>query len=602
MRGQVISMLEQRIVKAADARPTEDELQAIACDAYQDMLARICDDQRKYPHHAGEHSIANRVWADYYDRLSLNGGYAPMIVGEEEALAKAGWNNQRIEGLRTAIDHVLAGNQPISHHLIDSRLREYGYQPHNGLRDIVERVLYPAYRDACVEAEQRLQGMRPKPQAERLLPIEAMDVSVSTLPQALRPDPGQPVPITSVQPELPVSDGTGQTMSDFIEQALHDLAADEKWDAKSGRQARSTVALFELLIGKKPFAEYSQLDFAAFKRKTLLLPERYDMSSAKSREDVLKIVAAREDDPEFRKKKDQHRSNRTRNRHTSSLRGIFRWAADNGLPTPSVNFDSLFIAVSKAKRGRNLRPATPVDDVGKLFSLPVFVGCQPHAGGTGAVVLSARFTDGEAIIHDAFYWVPLLLYYTGARREELCKLRPDDVCDGVDIPHIWIDFTEFGRIKNEHSKRPVPLHSELVRLGFIDFVRECRDRGYDVLFPELRPTNDIQNFGDIYYKNAWTHLKKAGDLTTEATNHGMRHRFSTELKAKEVFSEFRQDLMGHAGGNINEEIYSEAGPLLKLKAVVEELPSATNHLAPSPMRLPPKAVRRPQPQKRRAKK
>lgn len=540
------------------ARPTEDELQAIACDAYQEMLARICDDQRRSPYHAIDHSIGNRVWGDYYDRLSLNGGHVPMAVGEEEALTASGWDTQRIEGLRTAIEHVLAGNQPISRHLIDCRLREYGYEPQKGLRDIVERVLYPAYRDACVEAERRLQRMRPQSQAERLLPVEAMDVSGNTLPQAPQAVSGQPVPIASVQPELSASDSTRQTMSDFIEQALHDLAADEKWDAKSGRQARSTVALFELLIGKKPFGDYTQLDFAAFKRKTLLLPERYDMSSPMSREEVLKTVAAREDDPEFHKQKDQHRSNRTRNRHISSLRGIFRWAADNGLPTPSVDFDRLFIAVSKAKRGRNLRPATPVDDVGKLFSLPVFVGCQPHAGGTGAVILSARFTDGDVIIHDAFYWVPLLLYYTGARREELCKLRPDDVCDGVDIPHIWIDFTEFGRIKNEHSKRPVPLHSELVRLGFIDFVRECRDRGYDVLFPELRPTNDIQNFGDIYYKNAWTHLKKAGGLTTEATNHGMRHRFSTELKAKEVFSEFRRDLMGHAGGNINEEIYSEA--------------------------------------------
>ncbi len=603
MRGQVISMLEQRITKAVDARPTEDELEAMARDAYQEILAHICGRQRREPFLASEHSKANSLWADYYDRLAWNGGHIPFVSGEEEMLEKAGWSSARIDALRSAIDIALDDN-PISRRLIDIRLREYGYQPHNGLRDVVERALYPVYRDACLEAERQLQKMRLPPYAEPQPAAETAEVPVSAPLEESPSFSGQSPQVALEPPAPPVptaSQAEGQAMSDFIELAIQDLAADEKWDSKSGRQARSTIALFELLIGKKPFAAYSQSDFAAFKRKTLLLPERYDMSSAKSREEVRTLVAARENDPEFSKKKDQHRSNRTRNRHISSLRGIFRWAADNGQPTPVVNFDSLFIGISKAKRGRNLRPATPVDDVGKLFALPVFAGCLPHSGGTGAAVLSARFAEGDAVIHDAFYWVPMLLYYTGARREELCKLRPGDVFDATDIPYIWIDFTEFGRIKNEHSMRPVPLHSELIRLGFIDFVRECRDRGYDVLFPELRPTNDVQNFGDVYYKNVWRNLKKAGHLTTEATNHGMRHRFSTELKAKKVFSEFRRDLMGHAGANINEEIYSDTGPLLELKSVVEELPSVTNHLASSPMNLPPKAVRRPQPQKRRKK-
>lgn len=222
-------------------------------------------------------------------------------------------------------------------------------------------------------------------------------------------------------------------------------------------------------------------------------------------------------------------------------------------------------------------------------------------GGAGRVVLDARFAHGDAIMHDAFYWVPLLLYYTGARREELCKLQPEDVREEGGIPLIYIDFTRVGRVKNDHSVRPVPLHSELIRLGFLDFVAECRRRKYEVLFPELYAANESQGYGDVYYKNVWSNIRRKGELSDETTNHGMRHRFSTELKVKKVFSEFRRDLMGHAGANISEERYSELGPLIELRNVVEEMPAVTAHLIAAPMRLPPKVVRKPHPNKKRRK-
>lgn len=580
--GDVLEMLNQKI-KAADARPTEAELQAIARAAYGELLAQICDEQRRTPQAAEMHSLSNRAHADFYQRLIDNGGHASLLLGEEERLALS-WGRERVERLKAIVRlREEEGGSLVKQRFIDRRLLEHGYQPHDGLRDMVERALYPAYRDACRDAEAVLQGYAP---TSKYAAPPAPVVSLAS--------PSEPAVVSAPGAEA------GPCMTDFIEQAIVDLVVDEVWDEKSGRQARSTVALFELLIGKKPFVEYTQADFAAFKRKIRCLPERYDMTSPKSRAEVLKVVAERETDPEFQKKGNKAaRSNRTRNRHISSLRGIYRWAGKNGLAKPAIDFENLFVTETTAKRGRDLRPATTKDDVSALFALPVFTGCQTHAGGTGQKVLKARFTPGDAIIFDAFYWVPLLLYYTGARREEICKLGPADVHDEAGIPYIWIDFTEFGRLKNAHSIRPVPLHSELLRLGFLEFARECRRREYAVLFPELRATNDVQNFGDVYYKNIWSHLKKKGGLTSDATVHGMRHRFSSDLKAKKVFSEFRRDLMGQAGANVNEEIYSDVGPLNELKATVEELPPATSHLRAGPVSLPPRAERRPQPAKRR---
>ena len=83
-----------------------------------------------------------------------------MIADEDRAWAIMGWDRQRIEGLREAIEHVMAGNPPISRRFVDHHLRELGYEPHDGLRRMVERTLYPAYRDACLQAEIQLQSGR----------------------------------------------------------------------------------------------------------------------------------------------------------------------------------------------------------------------------------------------------------------------------------------------------------------------------------------------------------------------------------------------------------------------------------------------------------
>jgi integrase len=254
------------------------------------------------------------------------------------------------------------------------------------------------------------------------------------------------------------------------------------------------------------------------------------MTSPRSREIVL---AAAEGRPTGLSPAELGLAAPTINRHVTALRVIHRWAGVSGLAVPMWSFEHLHIGVSKTKRDRNQRPPTSLEDLKKLFALPIFTGCQRHRGGTGQTVLRARFTPGPAIIHDAFYWVPLLIYYTGARREEICKLQPNDFRELDGIAFIQIDETETGRVKNHGSVRAIPLHSELIRLGLIDFVEHCRCRGQDVLFPELRPTNKVQKYGDVFYKRVWVNIRAKGGLSPRADIHGTRHRFSTALKGPE---------------------------------------------------------------------
>jgi integrase len=559
--GDVTMLVEER-VRRADERPSEAELQAIAKAEFQNQLARYCDMQREHPQQRAMHSAANLAYADYYQRMIDTGGRPEFVEGEEAALLASGYLLERLERLKIVIGRHHGGRQ----RTMAFHLSSLGFQPNRGLTAMVERALYPAYRDACLEAELALAP-----------PGRALAFH-SAAPET--PAPGaahDPLAAASAPAPAPAP-ALGPTLGELLGTAINDLQAEGRWDDKLCRQARSSVAVFELLTGAKPFAACTQEDLATFRRKLRLLPKRYDMTSAKSRAIVL---AAAEGRPTGVPEAELGLAPPTINRHITALRVLHRWAGVSGIAAPIWSFENLHIGVSKKKRDRSQRPPTSLEDLQKLFALPIFTGCRKHRGGTGQVDLRARFRPGPAIVHDAFYWVPLLLYYTGARREEICKLRPDDFRELDCIPYIQIDETETGRVKNDGSVRAIPLHSELIRLGLIDFVEECRRHGRDVLFPELRPTNKVQKYGHVFYKRAWVHIRDKGGLSPDANIHGTRHRFSTALKDQMVQSEYRGDLLGHVGKTITEERYSEAAGLRLLKEVVDRLPSLTSHLRPA---------------------
>jgi integrase len=101
---------------------------------------------------------------------------------------------------------------------------------------------------------------------------------------------------------------------------------------------------------------------------------------------------------------------------------------------------------------------------------------------------SYRPVGGKA---EAAFWLPLLALFTGARLNELCQLRTDDIYqDSYQDDHkkieVWtLLVTNEGvdqELKNDGSRRHIPLHSELIRLGFIKYV-DSLNKG--LVFPEL---------------------------------------------------------------------------------------------------------------------
>lgn len=84
------------------------------------------------------------------------------------------------------------------------------------------------------------------------------------------------------------------------------------------------------------------------------------------------------------------------------------------------------------------------------------------------------------------YWLPYLGLYTGARLNELCQLYLDDfvIVNGIDCIHIREDRSD-QRLKSLSSERLIPLHSELKRIGLLDYLGNMKTNCAERLFPEL---------------------------------------------------------------------------------------------------------------------
>lgn len=80
-------------------------------------------------------------------------------------------------------------------------------------------------------------------------------------------------------------------------------------------------------------------------------------------------------------------------------------------------------------------------------------------------------------------FVLLLVWYTGMRREEVCKLLIADVEEYAGIWRLNIRFTEAGSVKNTSSVRLVALSDEVIRLGFVKYNAAIKAAGHDSLFP-----------------------------------------------------------------------------------------------------------------------
>jgi integrase len=141
-------------------------------------------------------------------------------------------------------------------------------------------------------------------------------------------------------------------------------------------------------------------------------------------------------------------------------------------------------------------------------------------------------------------------------------------CDGG----TWfLNITDEGRrLKNNNARRIVPLHPEVVRLGFLKDVAKAALQPADALFPELPERGADKRRGIALTKWFTRYRRKFGLDRPGLSFHSFRHTAITRLSntiINEQQRRHRDRIMGHGSGAGSEgDIRYDKGPGLKAMA------------------------------------
>jgi len=226
----------------------------------------------------------------------------------------------------------------------------------------------------------------------------------------------------------------------------------------------------------------------------------------------------------------------TVNKLLGGVQAVTVWGRTNGLIPDDVPWSDPFSGMRLEKDDPN-RDTWEISDLRTLFTSPVYTQGLRPAGGRG----------------EAAYWLPLLALFTGARLGELAPLIvrniKQDEATGIRYIEITEDEERGVRTKTRTSRRVVPIHPELVRLGFLRLVEErnASDGESAQLFPLLKP-GPKGGYGEAWSKWFGRYIRSMGITNRNTVFHSFRHTFKDALRAAGVSEDLNDALLGHSSG------------------------------------------------------
>lgn len=241
-------------------------------------------------------------------------------------------------------------------------------------------------------------------------------------------------------------------------------------------------------------------------------------------------------------------SKKTQNKHLDFFIAFYNWEPIRHL-VPINPFGRSLHKKREIRRDAAITRTslTDIEQV-RLFNTPAWRGAVSAYYRTR----TRPVAEGGVIVRDALFWLPLIAAFGGLRLTEALQLYVEDI-ERADGAWWFCMRTGAGRkLKTAASAREVPVHLELERIGFIDYVETQRARGEKRLFPEYFPKGDPDSYADSdrFSKNFGYYRRrvKCGALWKDF--HAERHTVDTVLLRKNVSSNLVASICGHEGGHL----------------------------------------------------
>lgn len=225
----------------------------------------------------------------------------------------------------------------------------------------------------------------------------------------------------------------------------------------------------------------------------------------------------------------------TVNKQLGALQAIAGSGRHNGLVPEDAPWSDPFEEM-RLEEEQSQREPFDARDLQIIFNAPLFTERKLPVGAKG----------------DAGVWLPLLALFAGARQAEYAGLRVSDIREDSDTraPLMWFtrDVKAGRRLKTKTSERVVPIHPQLIEIGFLDYVAERREAGEQAwLFPTVAPDQKgaLSAWAKWWSRYLRNHM---GVKDTNKVFHSFRHGFQDALRQATSDEELRDALAGRSSG------------------------------------------------------
>ncbi|MEZ9301695.1 tyrosine-type recombinase/integrase [Vibrio breoganii] len=169
------------------------------------------------------------------------------------------------------------------------------------------------------------------------------------------------------------------------------------------------------------------------------------------------------------------------------------------------------------------------------------------------------------------FWLPYILLYTGARVGEVCQLKTKDVVQMEGVWCVSINEEDDKSVKTKASVRLVPLHKQLLGLGFLNYVNQRYEAKQEQLF-DIKSYGVNQSWSEQFSKRFAKVLKQI-DLVGKdrPTLHGLRHTFIDAAQSVGIPENEVADIVGHRKPSLTYGRYAKRVPIIRLQKAVNTI-------------------------------
>lgn len=313
-------------------------------------------------------------------------------------------------------------------------------------------------------------------------------------------------------------------LSDLIDKFMSEKDRVSGWSAKSRSETLSKLELFKRIVGDLAIKDMTHVEIREYRETIQKLPANLNKIKRYRDKPITQIIEMKNVEP---------MEIRTMGKNLEKARTLLKWGFDQRIlpedwtPLLRMNLPS--------KAGKKRDPFTTTD-LEALFFSPEMLG-----------------SSNRPLKKPYQFWVPLLSLMTGARIEEICQLHVDDV---QKVGKLWcISINDDGekKLKNDASRRVIPISSTLIDIGFLKYVEGCRKKELPRLFSELNRGRD--GYSPAASKWFAGYKNRCGIDSSRKVFHSFRHTLISHLQDKGFAEPMIAAFNGHKHGKVTFGVY-----------------------------------------------